>query len=271
MLKQDAVPAPSSVPAVSVAQARVTPDELATALAAIEARRQAEAAHLAGTIPIDQAVSELHLDSTPDEIWAEVQKQRTKAAGPQEKHQAQAAPAQVVERQEGRSQKLRRVFGRLLASAGILALLMSTGVIPRPWDHAPIAAPNLRPLSTITDGEEVYADGAALIQISDGKPLAAISVSQNATGNRWTVFKRGGHVYLHGYIESAPSLEALNGKPLNVYNDDNSGELHGERTSSITLRVDEVPLQKSAGDSDYSGVTLPNYRIGPQDALVPGR
>ena len=168
--------------------------------------------------------------------------------------------------------KRRRGWRGLLAAGVFLWALSTAGVIPHFWNHAvPQAAPNLRPLSTITDGEEVYADGAALIQISDGKPLAAISVSQNASGNRWTVFKRGGHVYLHGYTESAPSLEALNGKPLNVYNDDNSGELHGDRTSSITLRVDEVPLQKSAGDGDYSGVTLPNYRIGPQDALVPGR
>ena len=46
---------------------RVTPQELTDAMAAIEARRQADA----GMIPIDQAVSELHLDSTSDEIWAE--------------------------------------------------------------------------------------------------------------------------------------------------------------------------------------------------------
>lgn len=267
MLKQDTVPEPPvSVSPASIGQARVTPDELSKALAAIEARRQAEAAHLAGTIPLDQAVSDLHLDSTSDEIWAEVQKQRAKAAMPAA---VQSTSPQAL---TALRPKRRRSWRRLLAAGALLWALSATGVIPHFWSHAhPQAAPNLRPLSTVPDSTEVYADSLALLQISEGRPAANISVSENSTGNRWTVFKRGGRVYLHGYIKSAPSLEALGGKPLDVYNDDNSGELDGDRTSDITMRVDGVPMQKSAGDSDYSGVTLPNYQVGPQDALVPGR
>lgn len=263
MLKQDAVPKPPT----TVAEARVTPDELASALAAIEARRQAEAAHLAETIPIEQAVSELHLDSTSDEIWAEVQKQRARASA------RQKPPAQMVQPQPATKPRTssRHAWMAMFTPLLIGWVLVQAGVVPHFWGPHTAAAPILRPLSAVPDGTEVYADGTALIQISDGKPLATISVSQNVSGNRWTVFKRGGHIYLHGYIESAPSLEALAGKPLNVYNDDNSGELQGDRTSGITLRVDDVPVQKSAGDGDYSGITFPNYRVGPQDALVPGR
>lgn len=264
MLKnQDAVPEPP----ISVAQARVTPDELAQALAAIEARRQAEAAHLAGTIPIDQAVSDLHLDSTSDEIWEEVKAQRTKTAAAQQKPVAYAAPPQAVAPPQVR----RRGWRGLLAPVLVIGVLMSAGVIPHPWghSHAPVAAPLLRPLSAIPDGTEVYADDAALIQISEGKPAAQISVSANSTGNRWNLIKTGGHVYLRGYIESTRSFSPLQGKPLNVYNDDNSGELDGDSTSEVTLRVDNTPLQKSGGDDDYSEVTVPNFQPDPLTTLSP--
>ena len=162
-LSQDAVPEPP----ISVSQARVTPDELSSALAAIEARRQAEAAHLAGTIPIDQAVSELHLDSTSDEIWAEVQAQRTKAsATPPAPRVSEAAEAQpplealfqrLQERKEahrrGRIQRRPRgvwsvfaavMFGWLLLHSGHLRLIPPSITIS---GTSPIAVPHLRPLS----------------------------------------------------------------------------------------------------------------------------
>lgn len=275
MLKnQDAVPEPP----LTVSQRRVTPDELTQALAAIEARRQAEA----GTIPIDQAVSELHLDSTPDEIWAEVQKQRTKAslpkAAPVEQPQ-QAAPPVSVNRPTVRVRP--RGWRRLLAPVLVIGVLMSAGVIPHNFTshgfspslltskHSPPAAPVLTPLSAVPDGKEVYADDAALIQISEGKPSAQITVSKNATGNRWNLIKTGGHVYLRGYIENTDSFKPLLGKPLNVYNDDNSGELEGDSTSEISLRVDHIPLQKSGGDDGYSEVTVPDFQPDPLTTLSP--
>lgn len=284
MLKQDAVPEPP----LTVSQRRVTPDELTQALAAIEARRQAEA----GTIPIDQAVSELHLDSTPDEIWAEVQAQRTKASAPpstpsptSQAEQEAADPsrnalfhrlqAQAQGHQNGRRTRRRHglwgVFG--VAMFGWLAL--HNGM---PHHLAPfisithptaVAAPHLRPLSAVPDGTEVYADDAALIQISEGKPAAQVTVSANSTGNRWNLIKTGSHVYLRGYIESTDSFRPLQGKPLNVYNDDNSGELNGDSTSEITLRVDNTPLQKSGGDEGYSEVTVPNFQPDPLTTLSP--
>ncbi len=61
---------------VSAAQARVTPQELAQATAAIEARQNAIAQHEAATIPIGEAVHQLNLEATPEEVLAEVQAQR---------------------------------------------------------------------------------------------------------------------------------------------------------------------------------------------------
>lgn len=278
MLKnQDAVPEPP----ISVAQARVTPAELTQALTAIEARRQAEASRLAETIPIDQAVSDLHLDSTSDEIWAEVQKQRTEKQT-QARPQAQTVPTQAADQQREHPQP-RRDWRMLLAPIVFIGVLMGTGVIPHSFTphgfspslltekHFPVAAPILRPLTQEPDGKTVYADDAALVQISEGKPASQITISENATGNRWPLVKMGSHVYLHGYIASTDSLHPLQGKALKVYNDDNSGGLDGESTSKITLRVDDTPLQQSGGDSDYSEVTVPNFQPDPLTTLSDGR
>ncbi len=80
-----------------------------------------------------------------------------------------------------------------------------------------------------------------------------------------------GHVYLHGFIAATDSLAPLTGKALNVYNDDNSGELTGERTSNITLRVDNMPLQKSGGDDSFSSITVPNFQPDSFTTLTPWR
>ncbi len=263
---------------------RVTPDELNAALAAIEARKQAEAAHLAGTIPIDQAISDLHLDSTSEEIWAEVQAQREKTAlpkaAPTKQPQQAAQPLRV-------SMPVVRVrprgWRRLLAPALVIGALMGTGVIPHNFTphgfspslltkkHFSNDSPILRPFSQIPNGTEAYADDNALRQISEGRPAAQILVSENPSGSRWTVVKMHDHVYLHGFTASADSLTSLVGKALPVYNDDDSGELHDEATSRIILRVDDIPLQKSGGDSNYSSITVPDFQPDPFTTLTPGR
>lgn len=269
-------------------QERVTPEELSRALASIETCRQAEAARLAGTIPIDQAVSELHLDSTSDEIWAEVQAQRAKAVAAQREQEQQEQAAQEARegrraarraaRQEPAAQRRsvaprargRRGWTRLLVPAVVVCVLVQNGVIPRFWQHtAPVSAPILQPLAQVPDGREVYADDSALVQISEGKPQAQVTVSTNASGNRWAMVKIGAHVYLRGYTARADSLQPLKGKALNVYNGDDVGELKDARTTSITLRVDKTPLQKSGGDDDFSEVTVPNFQPDSLTTLSP--
>ena len=272
------------IPVPSAEQVRVTPDELSQALAAIETRNQAEASRLAGTIPIDQAVSELHLDLTSDEIWAEVQAQRAKALAAQreqeeqERATQQARMAKRAARQEQAAQQravVPRTGGRrrwlgLFTPLLVGWVLVHNGVIPHFWIHSThITAPILRPLAQIPDGKEVYADDAALVQVSEGKPQAQITVSENAADNRWAMVKIGSHVYLRGYIASTDSLQPLQGRALNVYNDDNSGELNGKRTTNITLRVDNIPLQKSGGNDGFSEVTVPNFHPDPLTTLTP--
>jgi hypothetical protein len=55
---------------------RVTAQELTMALERIEAGKQAESRRLSSTIALGEAVRELGLEVTPEEIFAEVQRQR---------------------------------------------------------------------------------------------------------------------------------------------------------------------------------------------------
>lgn len=70
------------VPAAEAAKVRVTPEELVRAMAAIEARREQEARERDGTIAIGDAVQELGLNATPEEILAAVQAQRVRQVQP---------------------------------------------------------------------------------------------------------------------------------------------------------------------------------------------
>ncbi len=80
---------PQETPAAQIpaAQRRVPAEELTRAVSTLEDAKAAE--RIAGVAPIGQVVEELGLDSTPEEIWAQVQKQRAEAAP---KPQVQAVP-----------------------------------------------------------------------------------------------------------------------------------------------------------------------------------
>ncbi len=70
----------SQEPAIpSASEARVTPEELNAALKALDADKQQAARREAGTVPIGAVVDELGLDATPEQIWAQVQRQRADA------------------------------------------------------------------------------------------------------------------------------------------------------------------------------------------------
>lgn len=60
------------------AQIRVTSEELAQAINALEASKDESARRLAGTVPIGEVVQELRLEATPEEVWAQVQRQRAR-------------------------------------------------------------------------------------------------------------------------------------------------------------------------------------------------
>ncbi len=103
---------PSSLPA---SQARVTPEELNAALEALDADKQRAARLQAETVPLGEAVDGLGLDATPEQIWAQVQRQRADAAAQAAREEAAAdAPREALGRA---AQGVREAAAQAVASA----------------------------------------------------------------------------------------------------------------------------------------------------------
>ena len=95
------------------AQIRVTSEELAQAINALEASRDEAARHLAGTVPIGEVVKELKLEATPEEIWAQVQRQRARKAA----DEAAAQAAAIQKEQANATQKEQANAAQAVAAA----------------------------------------------------------------------------------------------------------------------------------------------------------
>ena len=263
---------PQSEPSPPPGQRRITPEELSQAVAAIEQRKQQEAQRLAGTIPIEEAVSSLHLDTTPEEIWAQVHAQREAEAArqaqaeaaqrAQQARQAQAVPPQAQVQAAPQFRGRRRGWWRWLPLGALFWVLYGTGVLRHIGSHTPPAPPALSATEAqIPDGRQFYCDSSGLVQISEGKAPPQVHVSATEQfENSWTLVKMNGHVYLRAFTLPLDSVQAAKGKPLVLYNDDNSGGLEGNTTAQTTVRVDGTPLQISGGDAGYTQITMPDFQ-----------
>ena len=228
----------------AASEVRVTPEELATAVAALEARKQGSA----DTIAIGDAVSELSLNSTPDDILREVESQRERKSS-------------------SRNNKRRR----LLALAAALIAFGTAGIVMRPHvrGHSIPSAPAIArtSLSDVRDGQQVYVDTYGLKQILDGHPAVQVQVYPNNHGIRWGLIKHEGKVYLQGYILQA-SEKQIKEKAVVVYNAEDS-ELTGRQQgflvldsgkeyadSKVTLPVQTFRCQDSMQTADYAKITV---------------
>lgn len=261
----------------SLTQHRVTPGELTRALATIEARKQetvrrqqveqeAEQAYLQKTISVDEAVRELNLEATPEEIWTEVEAQRAAASrdgdvpGEDEgigtsgsvltdlslpHNQVASAPISSRRWQWSRWQ----IAGVLLATSAIGLITFShhhnalrPPVVTASANHA-TAAPYT--ISNFPDNIPFEQSGAGLQKILRGKDTSKIAVypnSLNDTNPRrdcWRLIKYDGHVYLRGWIPAPPAKDALPGHIIDMDNFEWVPE-NGGRPAEVTLRLDTL-------------------------------
>jgi len=241
----------------TASQTRVTPEELSQALTAIEARKQVEANRLAGTIPINQAVSELNLDSTPEEILVEVQAQRAQAASRHNIpvpafHPPASLTRQAVQAGYAAYQKTRDSGRRVprwtgVAVVGVVLFSIFSGHHhPSPRLHS---APVFETLTQVPENTPVYGDMATVQEIATGTPPAQVRVSLgNDVDNSWRLIKHGGQVYVQAYtLPVTEQAIKAGGKPFRLYNDDNAGQLKGEHYTDITL-----PLKSLHWDDSHS-------------------
>ncbi len=210
MLKQEQVEEPA-------ARVRVTPEELAAAIARIEARQDTDQRRADGTIPIGEAVQQLGLEATPEEVLAEVQAGRR-----------QAVP-----------RKRRMPLGRRLAlSLGLTGILLGAAlggndlwqmrrqaaaqasagsyVLPVLLDPnllVSTASGKLVNLSAVKDGQPVHCDMSGV----DGRVVFTQWTPNSATQNPWTLIKHDGQVYVRGWTyRTTPGVTQKNGFAVRV-------------------------------------------------------
>jgi len=198
MLKHEENSVVSSPPA---AQVRVTPEELATALSRIEAKKDAGQRHVDGTIPIGEAMQQLGVDTTPEEVLAEVQAIRQE-------------PRKAEKRRPSSRQRL-----ALLSGAG-LGLIGLVG-----WWSVPHAAENQTPSSvavtlptpqaapkpiSLDPNLLVYTASHKLVMLSevgDSQPVECLysegsfhPFDINDPRPSWTLIRHGSLMYVQGWL-----------------------------------------------------------------------
>lgn len=193
-----------AAPPFPAAQVRVTPEELAAAVARLEARK----AGTDGRIAIGEAVRELSLDATSEEVLAEVQAGR----------QAQTpAPLQKKQRRGLRFVASAALIGLLVGGSNLL--FVSRSVTPGPATISP--AINLSPTApqpaSITAPNDLLVRDASgkivlLSEVPDNQPVYATLTatdtsaqwtnvsSDSSSAAQWILIKHGGRVYLRGWI-----------------------------------------------------------------------
>lgn len=179
------------------AQVRVTPQELAAAIARLEVRQGENE----GTIPLGDAVQELGLSATPEEILREIEAGRA---------QYKANPPQT---------RFQKASGAAVAAAAA-ALLLLGGLFAfhsgetTPQAPAAVSAPNTPQAAVIGIPTNLLVRQpdhkmALLSEVPDGQPVLC-ELAATETGakladfapaaSHWTVIKHGGKVYVRGWI-----------------------------------------------------------------------
>ena len=223
MLKQSDVE--TEAEATPTAQVRVTPKELSRALAAIESRKEAKTRYRSETIPVAEAVHELGLEVSPEEVLAEVQEGRRSAT----------------------AGKMRPSFGRRLVLSltlcGIMLGLMSveagSGYLDYRASHHLHVDPEHLQVGTSSGKWMLFSE------VGDNQPVqcsynGGTFVQTNPSQPSWTLIKHAGQVYIRGFIPQL-SQQALQANGTDIYC---SGS-----TVPVTLPLSSLQITPQGGDS----------------------
>jgi hypothetical protein len=222
---------------------RVTPEEVALAAAALEAKRAAEEAWRETTLPLEEAIDHLGLNATAKDLAPEVVSLRVERS-------RQATKSH----QEQRNRRIGNAAGMGL---GLAALAVMAGSLwsahVRPASHNAPSTLKMLPiqkLAVVPDNVPVHIDADTLLKLAKGDvKLEEVSVdtrgengegSQPATmfNNEWTLVKANGVVLVKGWATAEFALNISN---------DSSGALFSARPGWIpanNLVPIEVPVYR---------------------------
>lgn len=184
------------------------------AVVAVETRQETMEQQAKDTIPLGEAVHQLNLNTTSDELLAEIEAQRRKAV----------APPEVKTRK--RSWKRFLVSGALSLSLLTNIALLASNISLRHLLSLPtkINAPAIINgtvlLSSIPDNEIVYTDFSTLVDIANGKgkldTLVHTSPDYSTTSApQWPVLRFKGRYFTHLWLTYA-DYSKLNNAPDNA-------------------------------------------------------
>ena len=206
-------------PAQTAAQARVTPQELAAALARLEARQGG----LDGTIPLGDAVQELGLNATPEELLREIEAGRAR-------HQTSSS---LTRRAKAGLAGAAALIGVPVLLGGLFTL--RSGVSPPPAPVATLAvaaAPQAVPKPISLDSNLPVRDTSGklvlLSEVGDNQPVHCryfdgrfLQSNPQDNYESWELIKHDGQVYVRGQIlKMSPKVFLSEGVDVTTVGDD---------------------------------------------------
>ena len=235
MLKHEENSVVSSLPA---AQVRVTPQELAAALARIEARQGEQE----GTIPLGDAVQELGLNTTPEELLREIE------AGRARSHQNRRRAPLL----RGNTLGVGAVFSLALLMFGGMAHFLRTPVPPPP--SVAVSASQVVPKPISLDPNLLVGDETGklvvLSEVGENQPVHCSygeggfqQYSPDGSGSSWVLIKHGGQVYVRGLMPRI-SEQALRRDGTDISIIDSSGFV-----VPITLSLNGFEIMPEVGSN----------------------
>ncbi len=243
---------PTSESNESAAQYRVSAQELSHVVGIIQARKEAEARQRANTVALGEAVEQLGLEMTPDELLAEIRADRARRSG-------SARPKRSQNPQ-------RHAYATFAVCAGLAAMMVSSVHMHRMnramWESrnsplfmtrdfaADTVSPSptfletqpvteelsqpmmttsepaqFRPFSQFGENEAADCDLDAVRAMANGKSTDSVLVQPNGTGedSLWTLFKKDGDVLVYAFGTSEELAKAVNGRAAHLYASQHDG------------------------------------------------
>lgn len=253
---ENVVTPPGQDVTLPAAQVRVTAEEFARAVTRHQARREAAAQHLEGTVSLGDAVQELNIDITPEELLAEVQAARL------EQQQATLVVPQTR----------RPRWGLLTAGAGLLAVL-TVGLYDVRSGPASVTSATvvIAPVQDTSGGVPITAPGTILVQDNSAKAPVLRTLQEIPNGvpvrcgltqtdghttladfsnpnSAWTLIKHNGQLYIRGWIPNM-SAQAIQTNGVTLY-DTRALVPSGAAPTKVSLRLGSIQAVPGQGDDE---------------------
>jgi hypothetical protein len=215
---------------------RATAEELAQALGEIERRRAREQQRQADTIALAEAIRQLDLDVTQEELAAEVLAARRRA-------------------RETATPRRTELWQAVLQAAFCLSLLFNLALVAviqggssRPNEAVAAASPTVAAipdfpvLSQLPENSAAYLDFYTLKKVAEGQRPETVRVDarQDVSARQmWQIVRRGGQTRVRAYAGEQDALRIANGQSGVVYT---TSMPHG--LADLSLTPMEVPIYR---------------------------